>query len=219
MDLGRIYKVINEVNGKQYVGCTIYSLTKRLSEHFYRCINTDSNTKFCNSIRKYGVENFKIELIEECDVDKIYEREQFHINNLGTFENGLNTTSGGEGCLGYKHSEKIRKKISENTKNGNSHKNKTYEVLYGDRAEEEKNKRKLSVKKGWENLTEEQRAQREENIRKKSQAKSKIKIEVIKDIKDKISEGFTNKQLSEVYPEIRKGLFQEIRTNIRWKKI
>ena len=91
--------------------------------------------------------------------------------------------------------------------------------MYGDSAEEEKNKRKLSVKKGWENLTEEQRAQREENIRKKSQAKSKIKIEVIKDIKDKISEGFTNKQLSEVYSEIRKGLFQEIRTNIRWKKI
>ena len=121
--------------------------------------------------------------------------------------------------MGYKHSETIRKKISENTKNGNSHKNKTYEVLYGDRAEEEKNKRKLSVKKGWENLTEEQRAQREENIRKKSQAKSKIKIEVIKDIKDKISKGFTNKQLSEIYPEIRKGLFQEIRSNIRWKTI
>ena len=219
MDSGKIYKVINEVNQKEYVGCTIYSLTKRLKEHFYRCLNTDSNTKFCNSIRKYGVENFKIELIEECGIDKIYEREQFYINNLGTFENGLNTTTGGEGCLGYKHSETIRKKISENTKNGNSHKNKTYEVLYGDRAEEEKNKRKLSVKKGWENLTEEQRAQREENIRKKSQAKSKIKIEVIKDIKDKISKGFTNKQLSEIYPEIRKGLFQEIRSNIRWKTI
>jgi hypothetical protein len=145
--------------------------------------------------------------------------EQFYIKNLGTFENGLNTTTGGEGCLGYKHSETTRKKISENTKNGNSHKNKTYEVLYGDRAEEEKNKRKLSVKKGWENLTAEERVQREENIRKKTQAKSKIKIEIIKDIKDKISEGLTNKQLSEIYPEIRKGLFQEIRTNIRWKKI
>jgi group I intron endonuclease len=219
MDSGKIYKVINEVNGKQYVGCTIYSLTKRLNEHFYRCLNTDSNTKFCNSIRKYGLENFRIELIEECDIDKIYQMEQFYIKNLGTFENGLNTTTGGEGCLGYKHSETTRKKISENTKNGNSHKNKTYEVLYGDRAEEEKNKRKLSVKKGWENLTAEERVQREENIRKKTQAKSKIKIEIIKDIKDKISEGLTNKQLSEIYPEIRKGLFQEIRTNIRWKKI
>jgi group I intron endonuclease len=219
MKTGKIYKITNSVNGKEYVGCTIYDIKKRIDEHFYRCLKTDCSTKFCNSVRKYGTENFEVNLIEECDLSVIYEREKFYIEKYNTYYCGLNTTFGGEGCLGYKHSEEIKKKISKNTKNGNSHKNKTYEDLYGDRAEDERNKRKLSVKKGWENLTNEERLKRKENIRKKTQAKSKINIEIIKDIKNKISEGYSNKQLSEIYPELRKNLFGEIRRNVRWKKI
>ena len=53
--------------------------------------------------------------------------QKFYINEFKTYENGLNSTIGGEGCLGYTHSPEIRQKISENVKNGNSHKGKTYE--------------------------------------------------------------------------------------------
>ena len=49
---GKIYKIKNIVNQKEYVGCTISTIKKRFEEHAWRCLNSDSNTKFCNSIRK-----------------------------------------------------------------------------------------------------------------------------------------------------------------------
>ena len=159
---GYIYKIKNIINSKEYVGCTITTLKKRFEEHAWRCINSDSNTKFCNSIRKYGIENFNIELIQECDVKVIYEREKHFINEYDTFNIGLNSTIGGEGCLGYKHSKEIREKISSTIKDGRSHKGKTYEELYGDRSEEEKLKRKISS--GWNKMTEEDKILRVNNI-------------------------------------------------------
>lgn len=153
MAKGKIYKITNKINNKIYIGCTIYSLEKRFFEHIYRATKTDSNTKFYNSIKKYGIENFKIELIQECDLNVIYEIEKKHITELDTYHNGLNSTFGGEGCLGYIHSPEIRRKISKSVKEGNSHKNKTYEELYGDKSNEEKKRRKESVKKYWDNIT------------------------------------------------------------------
>ena len=152
MDKGNIYKITNKINNKIYIGCTIYSLEKRFSEHAYRALKTDNKSKLYNSIRKYGVKSFSIELIQECDLNIIYEIEKKYITELDTYDNGLNSTFGGEGCLGYVHSPEIRKKISEGTKNGNSHKGKTYDELYGDNADEERMKRKLSVENSWKNL-------------------------------------------------------------------
>jgi hypothetical protein len=69
------------------------------------------------SIKKYGQENFNIELIEECELGVMYEIEKKYISQYNSFNQGLNSTIGGEGCLGYVHSEEIRKKISENENN------------------------------------------------------------------------------------------------------
>lgn len=46
-------------------------------------------------MRKYGVENFEISLVEETDNPN--EREVYWIEYLGSFKNGYNATKGGDG--------------------------------------------------------------------------------------------------------------------------
>lgn len=216
---GYIYKIINQINKKEYVGCTITTLKKRFEEHAWRCVKTDSNTKFCNSIRKYGVENFGIELIEECDVDVIYDRERYYINLFETYDTGLNSTIGGEGCLGYKHSKEIKEKISQILKDGRSHKGKTYEEIYGDRVNEEKEIRRRSVKKNWDNLSEDKKKERTKKLQETTQRKSKYGIELVSEIKNKIKQGLTYKQFKELYPEVRQNFYYELKSGRRWANI
>jgi group I intron endonuclease len=218
-NLGKIYKIKNLVNQKEYVGCTVSTLKKRFEEHIFRCTKSDSNTKLCNSVRKYGSDKFMIELIEECELSSIYEREKFYINEMKTFDSGLNSTIGGEGCLGYKHSKEIREKISKLIKEGKSHKNKTYDVIYGERSIEEKKNRQESVKKSWETMTEDDRNERVENIRKARQKNSKYGVELIKEVKEKLKNGIKVPQLIKEYPNMKSHILYDIKNNRRWKNI
>lgn len=219
MDKGKIYKITNTINNKVYIGCTVTSLEKRYYEHLYRCFKSDYKSKLYNAIKKYGEENFIIELIEECNVNCIYETEKKYIEQYDSFKNGLNSTIGGEGCLGYIHSPEIRKKISKNTKEGNSHKGKTYEILYGKNGNEEKEKRRESVKKYWDNLTEEERIRRTEKSKETLRSKSKYPIDVIKEIKDKIKSGVKIKELIKEYSKVKPSFFYELKNGRRWNDI
>ena len=214
---GRIYKITNKENGLIYVGCTINSLEKRFGEHLSRCFTSEYKSKLYNSMKKYGQENFTIELIEECDLSVIYETEKKYIESYDSYNNGLNSTFGGEGCLGYTHSPEIRQKISENTKNGNSHKGKTYEELYGDRAEEEKLKRKTAS--GWNKMTEEERNVRVNNIKNASRKNAKYSIDLVKEIKQKITEGVKIKELKQIYPQVYDNFFYDIKNGRRWSDL
>jgi group I intron endonuclease len=219
MDKGKIYKIINKINSKIYIGCTVTSLGKRYYEHLYRCFKTDYKSKLYNSIKKYGEENFTIELIEECDIDKIYEIEKKYIKQYDSFKNGLNSTLGGEGCLGYIHSPEIRKKISKTIKEGNSHKGKTYETLYGENEESEKDRRRESVKKHWDSLTDEDRIRRVEKIKESRRNQSNFTIDFIKELKTKLILGIKIKEISQQYPNVRKNFFYELKSGRRWRDI
>lgn len=216
-NLGLIYKITNLNNKKEYIGCTIYSLKKRLNEHFFRCKNIELNTKFCNSVRKHGVENFNIELIEECDISIIYEREKYYIDKLNTFNNGLNSTCGGEGCLGYKHNSEIRKKISDILKNGKSNKGKSYEIIYGEKSLEQKQKRRESVKKNWKTLTEKERKSRIDKINQGVKKNVKFSERIIKEIKDKFNKGLKVKDILKEYPDFSSSYLYSIKNNKRRK--
>lgn len=218
-NIGNIYKIKNLINNKEYIGCTIYPIKKRFEEHIWRCLNSDSNSKFCNSIRKYGVENFGIELVEECDVSVIYEREIIYINNFDTFHNGLNSTYGGEGCLGYKHSKEIKDKISKIIKDGRSHKGKTYEQIYGDKTEVEKQRRRESVKKSWDGLDNERRDNRIKKTTDSVRKNSKYGEDLIKEIKEKFKKGDSVNDLKNEYPQFNKSYLYSIKNNRRWKEL
>lgn len=107
--MGRIYKVTNLINGHIYIGQTKYSIQRRWKKHIsdsYDEKKSNKNSYFHSAIRKYGVNNFKIELVEECEDDFLNERERFWIFTLKSYVGlkdsvGYNLTLGGEGVKKY----------------------------------------------------------------------------------------------------------------------
>ena len=91
-----IYQITNDINGKIYIGKTEFSIEKRFKEHCQDAFR-DRNEKrpLYAAMRKYGIEHFHIELIEETDNPE--KREVFWIENKRSFKNGYNATVGGDG--------------------------------------------------------------------------------------------------------------------------
>ena len=91
-----IYKIINDVNDKIYIGKTEFSIEKRFKEHCYDAFkNSKEKRPLYSAMKKYGIEHFHIELIEK--TDNPIEREKYWIEKLGNFHNGYNATIGGDG--------------------------------------------------------------------------------------------------------------------------
>jgi len=61
----QVYLITNKVNGKQYVGQTHYSLSRRWKEHIDWSKNNRKSVLH-KAVFKYGVENFCIEPLHLC---------------------------------------------------------------------------------------------------------------------------------------------------------
>jgi len=96
-----IYKIINNINGKLYIGKTTSSIETRWSQHKWSSINRPDSIILYKAINKYGIENFSIEKIEDCDSFSLEEREKYWIKYYNTYEKGYNMTHGGDGILKY----------------------------------------------------------------------------------------------------------------------
>lgn len=112
-----IYCIKNKLNDKEYVGMTKRPLNSRWKQHIsdsFRLNSWEWNTHLGNALKKYGVENFKIFVIEECkSFEEMVQKEIYHIKERKSFNKfgGYNMTEGGEGKLAFKHSEETKKKI------------------------------------------------------------------------------------------------------------
>ena len=100
-----IYKITNLLNNKSYIGQSTF-IEKRWSEEKR---NKNNGKTLTNAINKYGIENFKFEILEECEQDLLNEKEQQYINLYNSVENGYNMTYGGDGHRLYLDSETNRK--------------------------------------------------------------------------------------------------------------
>lgn len=93
--MGSIYKITNLENEKIYIGQTMHSLTRRFKTHLNRAVRGETSYPLAHAIRKYGRDSFRIELIEECSLDALNERESYWIKNYKSNLFGYNATSGG----------------------------------------------------------------------------------------------------------------------------
>lgn len=71
----KIYCII-DINGLRYVGSTKFKLYERLSKHRWT-----KNNKKSGSCSQLDLDNCKIILLEECDENIRYEREQYWLDN------------------------------------------------------------------------------------------------------------------------------------------
>lgn len=96
---GKIYKITNKLNGKIYIGQTLKSLEERFQKHCWKTTEKDKyhmNMAIKKAIRKYGKENFTIELIEEVNQELLDVREIYWISFYDSYNKGYNCTLGGQ---------------------------------------------------------------------------------------------------------------------------
>jgi group I intron endonuclease len=98
----KIYLITNLVNHKKYIGLTKNSIAERMAKHI-QAAKSEEGFLLHRAIRKYGKENFTIELVEDnLTLEDAYEKEKFYIQKHNTYfknELGYNMTLGGENAI------------------------------------------------------------------------------------------------------------------------
>jgi group I intron endonuclease len=106
-----VYLVENVISGTCYIGKTVGTAADRWVEHQWSA-KRGSNLIFHKAIRKYGQAAFTISVMCYGDAhDEIYSAEQFCVAIFRAANIPLyNSTDGGPGSYGLKHSEATRAK-------------------------------------------------------------------------------------------------------------
>ena len=118
-----IYKITNKINNKVYIGQSKL-IEKRWKEHLADYERKD--TKLYFAFRKYGIENFLFEIIEECSIEELNEREIFWIKQYNSYNEGYNMDLGGAGNPKYDYNYiieqyKIFKTVEDTAKHCGCH--------------------------------------------------------------------------------------------------
>lgn len=110
-----IYKITTTCSDKVYIGSAVW-FDGRVSAHINRLnANTHPNRHLQSAWNKYGADTFTFECIEECDKDKLIEREQFWIDFYDAANplHGYNIAPIAGSSLGRHMSKETKQKIRE----------------------------------------------------------------------------------------------------------
>lgn len=92
-----IYKITNQINNKSYIGQST-CIEKRWKKHI-KVANSPSDPGYdyplYRAIRKYGIDNFSFEIVEECLQEELNEKEYYWIKHYQTIDSGYNQKEGG----------------------------------------------------------------------------------------------------------------------------
>ena len=128
-----IYKITSPT-GKIYIGQSV-DIKRRWAYH--RCLSDSYHINILyRSFIKYGVDNHKFEILEQCDSKLLNEREKFYIEKYDTFQtlNGMNLTKGGDNKVKFAESTIQKMSLAKKGKRpvhliGHTHSDKTKELL------------------------------------------------------------------------------------------
>ncbi|MEK6880578.1 MAG: GIY-YIG nuclease family protein [Nanoarchaeota archaeon] len=216
---GFIYKAIAP-NGKIYIGQSTKTLVDVINRHEKTARNPNIKRKFRNSIKKYGIENFKWEILK----DNIEFNTDEKINNLdwneiwfiSTYDskiNGLNHCDGGEGRRGGFSEENIKKLTKILNDNRLPLRGKTFEEIYGiERAK--KIKKKISKNHDYSHMKDFRNPMHDPEVLKKIIAYhtgAKRSAETCKRISDAQKKRFKN-------PEEIENLSKRMKGRPAWNK-
>lgn len=104
-----IYKIENLITKKVYIGQS-KCIEKRWQNHKTDAFNSVShsyNNPLYRSIRKYGLNNFSFEVLEECLIEELNQKERDYIKKYNSFFDGYNLTLGGDASGNKINKEKI----------------------------------------------------------------------------------------------------------------
>ena len=116
-----IYKITNLITQKVYIGQSI-DIKRRWWEHKSRAFEETSNCynkPLYRSIRKYGIDNFTLDILEECSIEQLNEKEAYYIALYDCINpKGYNILASSDKDLSKVNiCKKCGKPISYNTKN------------------------------------------------------------------------------------------------------
>lgn len=96
--VGYIYIIQNTINNKVYIGQTSVSIEHRWHQHLASAKRgVDNGIILYKAMRKYGIENFYVTLIEKVDYLLLDEKEKYWIEYYNSIApNGYNVRKGGE---------------------------------------------------------------------------------------------------------------------------
>jgi len=168
-----IYKITSPTN-KVYIGQSRH-LNKRKSD--YKCLNIIGQIKIYNSLKKYGWESHKWEIIEYCESILLDEKEIYWINHYRCIKEGLNIREGGYGGgLSQETKNKISKSLKGRKNTWTKMGSKGYKYT-----EEQKEKMRKPRKNTWTK-------------------KLKLNPQQVKEIRDKyLTKKYTKSTLSREY--------------------
>lgn len=108
-----IYAITCTASGKQYVGSS-NNIKRRLYSHFHLLrMGAHYNPRLQNAWNKYGEGTFKVDVLEAAPVDVLFEREQYWIDALDAYRNGLNLAPYANGVRGVKYTDEQRQHLSD----------------------------------------------------------------------------------------------------------
>lgn len=99
-----IYRWVNKVNGKSYIGSSV-NLSRRFRGYYsIRFLEKEikkNKSAVYRSLIKHGYSNFSVEILEYCDPKNLIKREQYYLDKLKPEYNILRIAGS---SLGFKHS-------------------------------------------------------------------------------------------------------------------
>lgn len=178
--MGFIYKITNMKSRKCYIGETKEANPEtRWRRHIQTIAKGTGCPALQDAVQKYGIENFKFEVLIICFDEARFELEKQYIKKYNSMvPNGYNILEGGLGGGGFKgkkHTEETIEKIRQTSKGRKL-------------SEESKKKQGASIKEALKKIDISKRM-KESNKWKKAVAEGRIGGGATEEIKSKISEG------------------------------